>query len=118
MKSLAELTELKEQAEKKLRVRKSSGKPQIIVGMDDCGIDAGAREILKKFLAEVNQRDLDVIVTQTECSGQCDQEPVVTVQLPEESKVTYGNVTAEKLEQIIEEHIVNGNILEDLKLDQ
>ncbi|WP_408955648.1 (2Fe-2S) ferredoxin domain-containing protein [Natroniella sp. ANB-PHB2] len=116
MKSLVELEELREQAQKKLQVRNSSGKPKIIVRMDDCGIYAGARKTLKQILAEVKQRDLDVIVTQTECSGQCDHEPVVAVKLPEEPKITYGDVTAKKVEQIIVEHLVEGNIVKELEL--
>ncbi|MCK8827009.1 (2Fe-2S) ferredoxin domain-containing protein [Natroniella acetigena] len=114
MKSLEELKELRERFQKDLRVRKASDKPKVIVGMDSCGIDAGAREILKKALTEISQRDLDVVVTQTACIGECDNEPTVTVDLPNEPKIVYGDVTVDKVEKIIVDHVVEGNIVKDL----
>ncbi|MBM7624147.1 NAD(P)H-dependent oxidoreductase subunit E [Sporohalobacter salinus] len=114
MKSLEELNELKEKVQKDLNTRKSEGKPKVIVGMGTCGIAAGARKIMQALLDEINKRDLDVIVSQTGCIGMCEKEPLVDVKLPGKDRITYGRVTEEDAQRIIVEHVVNGNIVEDL----
>ncbi|TDX58885.1 (2Fe-2S) ferredoxin domain-containing protein [Orenia marismortui] len=114
MKSLAELKKLRDKAQKDLQARKTSNKPKVIVGMGTCGIAAGAREILKAIMEEVNKRELDVIITQTGCIGMCEKEPLVDVQLPGKERITYGNLTKDDVSKIVVEHIVNGNIVEDL----
>jgi len=82
--------------------------------MGTCGIAAGARDILKAVLAEIEKRDLDVRVTQTGCIGMCEKEPLFDVKLPGKERVTYGNLKESDVKKIISEHVVNGNIVTDL----
>ncbi|GAB6138149.1 (2Fe-2S) ferredoxin domain-containing protein [Halanaerobaculum tunisiense] len=114
MESLEELQELREEAQKNLQARKTEDKPKVIVGMGTCGIAAGAREVMKAIVAEVNKRDLDVTVTQTGCIGMCEKEPLVDVRLPGKDRITYGPVETEDVERIVVNHLVNGNLVEDL----
>jgi len=114
MKSLAELKELKNKVQKEMKKRDQGTRAEIIVGMGTCGIAAGARDILKAVLAEVEKRDLDVRVTQTGCIGMCEKEPLFDVKLPGKERVTYGNLTESDVKKIITEHVVNGNIVADL----
>ncbi|ADL13784.1 (2Fe-2S) ferredoxin domain-containing protein [Acetohalobium arabaticum] len=114
MKSLDELNELKEKVQQDLKTRKADGKPKVIVGMGTCGIAAGAREIMQVLLEEIDKRKLDVVVTQTGCIGMCEKEPLVDVQLSGKNRITYGEVTKEAARRIISEHVVNGNIVEEL----
>ncbi|AGB42161.1 ferredoxin [Halobacteroides halobius DSM 5150] len=114
MKSLDELKELRKKAQKDLQTRDTINKPKVIVGMGTCGIAAGAREVMKALVKEVNKRDLDVIITQTGCIGMCEKEPLVDVQLPGKDRITYGPVTVDDVKKIIAGHIVNGHIVEDL----
>lgn len=114
MKSLDELKKLKEKAQKDLRTRKTDNKPEIIIGMGTCGIAAGARKILKAIMAEINKRDLDIIVSQTGCIGMCEKEPLVDVKMPGKDRITYGDVTIDDASKIVVGHIVNGNIVDDL----
>ena len=44
----------------------------------------------------------------------CEKEPLLDVQLPGKDRITYGNVTEEAVQRIIVEHVINGNIVEDL----
>jgi NADP-reducing hydrogenase subunit HndB len=115
MKSLEELRELRKKLQKDLEVRNSSdNKPVIIVGMGTCGIAAGARNILKAVLKEVEKRNVEVTVTQTGCIGMCEKEPLLDVKMPGKPRITYGNLSEEDVKRIIVEHVVNGHIVEDL----
>ncbi|PXV60216.1 (2Fe-2S) ferredoxin domain-containing protein [Halanaerobium congolense] len=114
MKSLAELKELKNKVQKEMKKRDQGTKAEIIVGMGTCGIAAGARNILKAVLAEIEKRDLDVRVTQTGCIGMCEKEPLIDVKLPGKEKITYGNLSEADVQKIISEHVVNGSVVTDL----
>lgn len=114
MKSLAELKELRNKVQKEMKKRDQGTRAEIIVGMGTCGIAAGAREILKSVLAEVEKRDLDVRVTQTGCIGMCEKEPLMDVKLPGKEKITYGNLSSADVQKIITEHVVNGKVVSDL----
>lgn len=116
MKSLEELRQLRAELEKEISARNSSGKPKIVIGMGTCGIAAGARDVLQAVLKELEKRNLDVITTQTGCIGMCEQEPLMDIQLPGKERITYGKLTAKDAERIIVEHIINGNIVEDLAI--
>ncbi|MBF8983357.1 (2Fe-2S) ferredoxin domain-containing protein [Lutibacter sp. B2] len=114
MKSLDELAKIREQARKKVDIRDSKHGIKIVVGMDTCGISAGARPVLLELVAEVQKRNLnDVSVVQTGCIGVCRLEPMIEVYKEGEEKVTYVEITAEKARRIIEEHIVNGKIVDE-----
>ena len=114
MKSLDELKDLRNKVQKEMKKRDQGTRPEIIVGMGTCGIAAGARDILKAVLEEVEKRDLDVKVIQTGCIGMCEKEPLFDVKLPGKERITYGNLKEEDVQKIITEHVVNGNVVSDL----
>ncbi|MFY9188270.1 MAG: (2Fe-2S) ferredoxin domain-containing protein [bacterium] len=91
-----------------------SSETQIIVGMGTCGIAAGAREVMTAILEELAKRNLNVNILQTGCIGMCQMEPLVDVVRPNEERITYGNVTPRDIPRIIGQHVVNGQIVEDL----
>ncbi len=115
MKSLAELKAIKEKAQAELAARENNEDGiRVLVGMATCGIAAGARPVLTKFVDEVTRRGIqNVKVTQTGCIGFCEYEPVVEVILPGQDKVTYVKVNEDKVDRIITEHIVNGKVVND-----
>lgn len=110
MKSLAELKAIKEKAQAQMTARENNDDGiRVLVGMATCGIAAGARPILNKFVDEIAKRNIhNVKVTQTGCIGICQYEPVVEVVVPGQEKVTYVKMTEDKIDRIITEHIVNG----------
>ena len=112
MKSLEELKAIKAKMQDKVALRTSGGTTRIVVGMATCGIAAGARPVLNAFVEGVSEAGLgdNVIVTQTGCIGICQYEPVVEVYDGEE-KVTYVNMTTDKVAKVIEDHIKNGKIV-------
>tara|TARA_Y100001933_G_C18887657_1_gene516891 strand:- start:536 stop:904 length:369 start_codon:yes stop_codon:yes gene_type:complete len=117
MKSLAELAKIREEALKKVDIRKDRKGTRIVVGMATCGISAGARPVLTSMIEEVQKRNLaDVEVTQTGCIGVCRLEPIVEVYKEGQEKVTYVEMDAEKAKRVIAEHIVNGQVVSELTI--
>jgi NADP-reducing hydrogenase subunit HndB len=111
MKSLAELAKIREQMQSEVSLRHDSANDtRVVVGMATCGIAAGARPVLSAFVEEVNRRQLkNVMVTQTGCIGMCRLEPIVEVTAPGKEKVTYVQMTPERVARIVADHLVNGN---------
>lgn len=110
MKSLEELSALREQMQGKIGIRHDSeSSMRVVVGMATCGIAAGARPVLAAFTDEIAKRGLShVSIQQTGCIGICQYEPVVEIYVPGQEKVTYVKVTPEMVASIVTNHIVNG----------
>lgn len=115
MKTLAELEAIRAKTLESIAMRKEvHDAARVVVGMATCGIAAGARPVMLKFLEELNKRHLEhVTVSQTGCIGMCRLEPMVDVILPGQEKVTYVNVKPDMVEKIITEHIVGGRPVEE-----
>ena len=118
MKSLAELAEIRDKMKGKVNIRESdSNDIRVVVGMATFGIAAGARPVLNAITEEVSKRSLDnVQVTQTGCIGICQYEPVVEIFEPGKEKVTYVKMTAEKARRIVNDHLVNGNVVDEFTI--
>ena len=116
MKSLEELRALREKMKSQTDNRSvATGDETVIkVGMATCGIAAGARPVLAAFTDEVAKRGLEnVMVTQTGCIGLCQYEPIVEVYEPDGKVTTYVKMTPEKAVQIVNDHLVNGKVVND-----
>ena len=114
MKSLAQLEELRNKTLAKVNLRKEGDDSiRVVVGMATCGIAAGARPVLKAIMDEIEKRNLSekVYVTQTGCIGMCKLEPIVEVYMPDDSKITYVEMTAEKAVKVINDTVVNGKVV-------
>ncbi len=85
---------------------------RIKVGLATCGIAAGASGVYDAF-KDVLQA-AKVQPERTGCIGMCYNEPLVEVITEEGKSYTYGKVTPETVQVIIEEHIVKGTPVEDL----
>ena len=115
MKSLAELQAIKEKMRDKVILREGVNSVRVVVGMATCGIAAGARPVLNALVEGVNKEGLTekVTVSQTGCIGICQLEPIVEVFEPGKEKITYVKMTPEKAARIIEEHLKNGNVVNE-----
>lgn len=113
MKSLEDLKKLRDQAMKNMNMRYQSEGVRIQVGMGTCGIAAGARPVLHKFIEEINERNLEnITVTQVGCMGECAFEPVVEVVESDGTATVYCLVSERMVSEIVEEHLVNGKVIE------
>ena len=115
MRSLAELAAIREKMKDKVILREGSGEIRVVVGMATCGIAAGARPVLSAFVEGVSKEGLSdkVTVSQTGCIGVCQYEPVVEIFEAGKEKVTYVKMTPEKAARVIEEHLKNGNVVNE-----
>ena len=118
MKSLAELAAIREKMKDKVAIREGNNGIRIVVGMATCGIAAGARPVLNTFVEEIAKEDLTdkATVSQTGCIGICQFEPVVEVVTPGKDKVTYVKMTPEMAVRVVNDHIVNGNVVQEFTI--
>lgn len=110
MKSLAELTAIRDKMQDSVVLRKGVADVRVVVAMGTCGIAAGARAVLGALVEEVNKEGLSdkVTVTQSGCIGLCPNEPVVEVYEAGKEKVTYVDMTAEKAKEVVKKHLKGG----------
>ncbi|MBM7623068.1 (2Fe-2S) ferredoxin domain-containing protein [Sporohalobacter salinus] len=117
MKSLAELDKIKKEAKEEIKLRDSDEEVRINIPMSTCGIAAGAREIFDVISEELDRQEVNnVVLNQIGCIGLCHYEPIVEVENSNQDVVTYGNVTREDAKNIVKDHIVNGQIIEELMI--
>lgn len=119
MKSLAELKAIREKMQGQIGLRdEDANQTRVVVGMATCGIASGARPVLLTLADAVQKRKLEnVVVTQTGCIGLCQYEPIVEVFEPGKDKVTYVKMTPEKAEEIVEQHLVRGQVIAEYTLN-
>ena len=113
MKTIADIKAIRDQMKSQIIVRDkdTTNETRIIVGMATCGISAGARPVFNTLMDEVATRQIkNVKVVRTGCLGMCRLEPIVEVLVPGQEKITYCRVTPAKAKEIIDTHIVGGNV--------
>ena len=113
MKSLEELRAIREKMRGQIGLRsESETNTRVVVGMATCGIASGARPVLTALSDAVLAKNLsDVSVTQTGCIGLCQYEPIVEVLQPGKDKVTYVKMTPEKAMEVVEQHLIRGQVV-------
>ena len=120
MKSLEELKAIREKMQGQIGIRnESSNQTRIIVGMATCGIASGARPVLTALSDAVQTKGLtNVSVIQTGCIGLCQYEPIVEVLEPGKDKVTYVKMTPEKANEIIDQHLIRGQVVQKYTISE
>lgn len=118
VKSLEELKKMRERLHADLNIRENSNHPeklpQIRVAMGTCGIAAGAKEVMARFFTELGARNVDAVVTQSGCMGYCNAEPTIEVTMPGKEPVVFGDITPERVSEVIERYIVGGELIDGL----
>ncbi|MCY2952461.1 MAG: (2Fe-2S) ferredoxin domain-containing protein [Planctomycetota bacterium] len=107
LKNLQELTRVREQAKRDIKLRQDTG-TTIYIGMGTCGIAAGARETMLAIEQELAKRQIDAHLTTVGCIGMCIKEPLVDIQQAGKSHVLYANVKPEMVPRLIGEHLIKG----------
>jgi NADP-reducing hydrogenase subunit HndB len=115
--SIEDLKRIKEEQRGKMVLRDGQYRAKITVHMGTCGIAAGARDVMTTFRDMIAQKDLtDVIITNSGCAGLCSKEPMVTIELSDQSPVKYVLVDKEKAVRIFTEHVMQGKAVEEFAL--
>lgn len=84
---------------------------EVIVGMASCGLAAGAQETYDALSEALGTADSDASLGLSGCVGVCFLEPIVKVVEEDGAEWTYGEVTPERAQAIVEQHILDGNPL-------
>ncbi len=116
--SLDQLNRLKIDIVMKRNAEAARGIVRIAVGMGTCGIAAGASEVYAAIEDEIQSRHLEnVVLSETGCMGLCKHEPIVEVTVGKSAKVSYGRVTPCTVKRILQEHIVEGRVVDEFVID-
>jgi len=106
---ISDLEKISDDLRRKMTVREGGGRVKVTVHMGTCGIAAGAREIMKAFLDEIDAHNCkDVILTTSGCAGLCSREPMATIEILNEAPLKYADLTPEKAKKIFQEHVLKG----------
>ncbi len=115
--TIEDLKRIRDQAQLAVTARSGEARAKVTVHMGTCGIASGAREVMAALLKEIETRKVtDVIVTTSSCAGLCSREPMATVELTGQPPVKYVDLTAEKIVNIIQQHVLGGKIATEFAL--
>ena len=89
---------------------------KVIVGQGSCGVATGAKKTAAQFERLIEENKLDVKVDITGCVGTCYLEPIVDVYDDNENMTRYVKVKPEKVSEIVEKHLMNGEIASDIAI--
>ena len=115
LKSIDDLTTLQAELKTDLQTR-AAQETVISIGMGTCGQAAGAGDTLRAIENELNKREIQATVKTVGCIGMCVNEPLVDIQLPGQPRVTYINVTPARVRRLFDEHLVQGDVVEEWAL--
>jgi len=112
-----DLDKIAQKMKKVIHLREGAGNAKVVVHMGTCGIAAGARAVMAALVEEIDKRDLEgIILSISSCAGLCSREPMVTVELQGKPSVKYVDLTPEKALEILEKHVLGGEIVTEYAL--
>jgi len=115
--TIEDLKAIQEKVKQQKILREGTSNARIIIHMGTCGIAAGARDVMKALLDEIEKKGIkDVIVSTSGCAGLCSKEPMATVEIAGQPPVKYINLNGEKIRRILNDHAIGGKILTDFAL--
>ncbi len=91
----------------------------VTVHLATCGIAAGGREVMTALVEEAGNADRpDIQVRRGRCLGRCRTEPNVTVKVSGSEPVVYQKMTAEKMREVFQRHVLGGKVQADYVLGE
>ena len=116
--SLNELKEFQNEAIQMQKERAASGEIRIIISMGSTGVATGAHKTMETIKRLVTEHDLThVTISETGGFGKDAKEPIVRVKMGENKTITYGKVTPEIANAIIQKHVIGGEPILDHIID-
>ncbi len=86
---------------------------RVVVGQGSCGIATGAKKTAAEFERLIAEKELDIEVGVTGCVGTCYLEPIVDIYDDEGELTRYVKVQPDKVEKIVEQHLMNHEPVEE-----
>ncbi|MBN1960133.1 MAG: 4Fe-4S binding protein [Deltaproteobacteria bacterium] len=102
------------QSRTKTARREKLDRPVIFIGTGTCGLGAGAGKTLAAIREHVQKQNLDVDIVEVGCIGLCTAEPMVDIQLPGRTRVSFAKITSDKVPALIDTVLANKIVFEDL----
>jgi NADH-quinone oxidoreductase subunit F len=90
--------------------RETLEKPVIFVGAGTCGLGAGAGKTLAAIRDFLAQHRFSADIVEVGCNGMCSDEPIVDIQVPERTRVSFGTVTADKVPPLLDAVLLQNRI--------
>lgn len=91
---------------------------QVKIGLASCSIAAGGRKVYEALQSRLGDKGVDVELKQTGCIGMCYNEPLIEISSPEKGRTFYGKVTPDKVQRIVDEHLIGGDIVAELAIPE
>jgi NADH:ubiquinone oxidoreductase subunit F (NADH-binding)/(2Fe-2S) ferredoxin len=98
--------------------REKVERPVIFIGTGTCGLGAGAGKTLDAVRKYVEERKLDADVVQVGCIGLCAAEPLLDIQLPGRTRVSFKSVTEDRVAGLLDSILMAGNVPTEMVLGQ
>ena len=100
-----------------LSLQKGGYRAKINFHMGTCGIAAGAKKLYALIQKKIEENGIqDIKVIHSGCAGLCSQEPMVTIESQGLPPVKYCDLNEEKIQEIFDRHILNGEIVDPYAL--
>ncbi len=91
--------------------------PIVYIGSGTCGKVAGANETFLSVNKYLDEKNIKAEVVLVGCIGLCSYEPVVDIQLPGKARISFKNITHEKVESLLDD-IFNSEVPAESVLGQ
>lgn len=91
---------------------------KVVVGQGSCGVATGAKKTAAEFEKQINEKGLDISVEKTGCVGTCYLEPIVDVYDDNGGLTRYVKVQPNKVAEIVEKHLIGGEIAKDQEISE
>jgi NADH-quinone oxidoreductase subunit F len=108
--------EIKKQAMSQWKAMQDSPRPRILIGTATCGMASGAEAILEALNKELAKNNVTADIIQVGCIGLCFTEPLFEVVKPGKPSVFYGNLTPERVAEIVRDWLAGDNPRPDLAM--
>jgi NADH:ubiquinone oxidoreductase subunit F (NADH-binding)/Pyruvate/2-oxoacid:ferredoxin oxidoreductase delta subunit len=91
--------------------------PIIFIGKGTCSIIAGVNDVITAINEYLIDHSIQAHIIEVGCIGLCSAEPLVDIQLPAKSRISFRNISAEKV-PLLFDGVLNNIIPEELVLGQ
>jgi NADH-quinone oxidoreductase subunit F len=86
---------------------------EVVVGLGSCGIAAGGQRVHQRFAELLHADPKESVLKQTGCIGLCYREVLVEVRDYQGRQTLYGEVSPERVDRIVAEHLRQGKIIDE-----
>jgi len=77
-------------------------RPVIFIGTGSCGLGAGAGKTLAAIREHLASKSIDADVVEVGCIGLCTSEPMVDIQVPGRTRVSFGKITGDRAGALVD----------------